>query len=74
VGGAFRIIGSENAGLYFRHSDHLGGTSVLSDADGLRVEGSEAAYAPFGEVRLQRSGQRLICATRPGAIASKCPP
>jgi hypothetical protein len=42
----------KNAGLYFRHSDHLGSTSVLSDADGLRVEGSEVVYAPFGEVRL----------------------
>jgi hypothetical protein len=40
VGGAFRIIGGENAGSYFRHSDHLGSTSVLSDADGLRGKGS----------------------------------
>jgi RHS repeat-associated protein len=52
AGGAFRIIGGGNAGLYFRHSDHLGSTSVLSDADGLRVEGSEVVYAPFGEVRI----------------------
>jgi hypothetical protein len=52
AGGAFRIIGGDSAGLYFRHSDHLGSTSVLSDADGLRVEGSEVVYAPFGEVRI----------------------
>jgi RHS repeat-associated protein len=38
--------------LYFRHSDHLGSTSVLSDANGLRVEGSDVVYAPFGEIRI----------------------
>jgi hypothetical protein len=42
----------DGRGLYFRHSDHLGSTSVLSDADGLRVEGSEVVYAPFGEIRI----------------------
>jgi RHS repeat-associated protein len=52
AGGAFRIIGGDNAGLYFRHSDHLGSTSVLSDANGLRVEGSDVVYAPFGEIRI----------------------
>jgi RHS repeat-associated protein len=52
AGGAFRIIGGEDAGLYFRHSDHLGSTSVLSDSSGNRVEGSDVVYAPFGEVRI----------------------
>jgi hypothetical protein len=31
--------------LYFRHGGHLGSTSVLRDADGLRVEGSDVVYA-----------------------------
>lgn len=51
VGGAFRIVGGENVGLYFRHTDSLGSTTVLSDAGGQKVEGSEVVYAPFGEVR-----------------------
>jgi len=36
AGGAFRILGGEHEGLYYRHSDHLGSTSVLSDSAGLR--------------------------------------
>jgi hypothetical protein len=48
--------GGENEGLYFRHSDHLGSTSVLSDADGLRVEGSEVVYAPFGSIGEELGG------------------
>jgi len=51
AGGAFRVIGGANAGLYFRHSDHLGSTSVLSDSTGAKVAGSDVVYAPFGEVR-----------------------
>jgi RHS repeat-associated protein len=52
AGGAFRIIGGDNAGLYFGHSDHLGSMAVLSDANGIKVEGGEIVFAPFGEVRL----------------------
>jgi len=51
AGGAFRVIGGSNAGLYYRHSDHLGSTSVLSDSTGAKVTGSDVVYAPFGEVR-----------------------
>jgi RHS repeat-associated protein len=51
MGGAFRIIGGADAGLYFRHTDHLGSTSVLSDSNGVKVQGSEVVYAPFGEIR-----------------------
>jgi len=51
MGGAFRIIGGTDEGLYFRHGDHLGSTSVLSDEDGLKVTDSEVVYAPFGEIR-----------------------
>ena len=39
MGGAFRIIGGADEGVYFRHGDHLGSTSVLSDEDGLKVDG-----------------------------------
>ena len=38
--------------LYFRHGDHLGSTSVISDSSGVKVNGSEVVYAPFGEVRV----------------------
>src|SRR3972149_2497709 len=51
MGGAFRIIGGDDEGLYFRHGDHLGSTSVLSGEDGLKVADSEVVYAPFGEIR-----------------------
>ncbi len=54
-GGAFRIVGGDDAGLYYRHVDHLGSTSVLSDATGDRVAGSDVLYAPFGEIRDGRS-------------------
>ncbi len=49
--GAFRIIGGANAGLYYTHGDHLGSVSALSDANGMKVAGSDVVYAPFGEVR-----------------------
>jgi len=51
VAGAFRVIEGENDDLYFRHSDHLGSTSVLSDASGDKVANSDVVYAPFGEIR-----------------------
>ena len=50
-GGAFRIIGGEDAGLYFKHGDHLGSTSVISDSTGAKVADSDVLYAPFGEIR-----------------------
>jgi hypothetical protein len=40
MGGAFRIIGGEDAGLYYGHTDHLGSTSVVSDANGAKLAGS----------------------------------
>jgi RHS repeat-associated protein len=51
MGGAFRIIGGSDAGLYYRHTDHLNSTSVLSDSTGAKLAGSEVVFAPFGEVR-----------------------
>jgi RHS repeat-associated protein len=51
AGGAFRIIGGSDAGLYYRHTDHLGSTSVVSDSTGAKLAGSEVVFAPFGEVR-----------------------
>lgn len=51
MGGAFRIIGGSDAGLYYRHADHLGSTSVVSDSTGSKLAGSEVVFAPFGEVR-----------------------
>jgi hypothetical protein len=45
-----RIIGGSDAGLYYRHGDHLGSTSVVSDATGAKLAGSEVVFAPFGEL------------------------
>jgi RHS repeat-associated protein len=50
-GGAIRIVSGDKSGLYYLHSDHLGSVSVLSDANGMKVAGSDVVYAPFGEVR-----------------------
>src|SRR5574341_398578 len=51
MGRAFRVIGGANAGVYYRQGDHLGSTSVISDANGLKIPGSDVQYAPFGEMR-----------------------
>jgi len=57
AGGAFRIIVASPSSntLYYRHSDHLGSTSVLSDSTGAKVSGSEVVFAPFGETRASTS-------------------
>ena len=46
-----RIIGGEDTGLYFSHSDHLGSTSAMTDSSGDLVDGSDVQYTPFGETR-----------------------
>ncbi len=51
---AVKVSGSPtNDGLYYVHSDHLGSASVLSNAGGAVVPGSEARYLPFGDWRTQ---------------------
>src|SRR5574341_152032 len=68
MGGAFRVVGGPSAGVYYRQGDHLGSTSVISDANGLKIPGSDVQYAPFGKMRsgelpaltdLGYTGQRL---------------
>jgi RHS repeat-associated protein len=54
--GAFRVVESADAAysnteLFYRHGDHLGSTSVISNAAGTKVTGSDTTYAPFGETR-----------------------
>ena len=41
MGGAFRVIGGLDAGLYFSHGDHLGSTSLMTDRTGAMVTGSD---------------------------------
>jgi RHS repeat-associated protein len=56
VSGAFRVVESGDSTyndtvLYYLHGDYLGSTSVISDSTGVKVSGSDATYAPFGEMR-----------------------
>jgi len=51
AGGAFRVIGGADAGLYYRHADHLNSSAVISDSSGNKVANSDVVYAPFGEIR-----------------------
>ncbi|MDY7041409.1 MAG: RHS repeat-associated core domain-containing protein [Chloroflexota bacterium] len=37
--------------LYYIHSDHLGSTSLATDANGTEVTGSRTLYYPYGEIR-----------------------
>jgi RHS repeat-associated protein len=39
--------------LYYIHTDHLGSTSLMSDADGQKVETSVARYLPYGRWRTE---------------------
>ena len=48
VAGAMRIGGT----LYYILKDHLGSASVVTDATGAIVSGSEQRYYPYGESRL----------------------
>ncbi|MCL4264494.1 MAG: hypothetical protein KJ069_14820 [Anaerolineae bacterium] len=51
---AVKVSGSPaDDGLYYLHSDHLGSASVLSNASGGVVPGSEARYLPFGDWRTE---------------------
>jgi len=51
AGGAFRVVGGADAGLYYRHADHLNSGAVISDSTGAKVANSDVVYAPFGEIR-----------------------
>ena len=51
---ATRINGTTNDdGLYFFHSDHLGSATVMSDDQGVIVPDSTARYLPFGDWRTE---------------------
>ena len=47
--GTIRIAEIRNGALHYYHKDHLGSSSVLTDANGSRVESAE--YLPFGGIR-----------------------
>jgi hypothetical protein len=49
AGGAMRVTGTPNPGLYYILSDNLGSTSVVTNASG-GVVGTQGYY-PFGETR-----------------------
>jgi len=55
AGGAFRVLTSSTNTLYYRHGDHLGSTSVMSDSTGAKVSSSEVVFAPYGEPRASTS-------------------
>ncbi len=44
---ATRVVGGPNAGTYFTHGDHLGSLNVLTNSQGVEVQG--LTYLPFGE-------------------------
>jgi len=53
---ATRISGDpdeDNNGPYYFHTDHLGSTSLMSDAAGQKVETSVARYLPYGGWRTE---------------------
>jgi RHS repeat-associated protein len=58
-----RIVGSPDGdnGLYYMHTDHLGSTSTLSilkdDGTAPYVPDSRALYEPFGDYRLEPTGE-----------------
>jgi len=47
--GTMRIAEIRNGALHYYHKDHLGSSSVLTDANGNRIESAE--YLPFGGIR-----------------------
>jgi RHS repeat-associated protein len=51
---ATRVSGdsnSNNNGLFFIYTDHLGSTSLLTNSGGTPIAGSQAHYMPFGDFR-----------------------
>jgi hypothetical protein len=42
-----------NNGLFYIHTDHLGSTSLMSGANGQKVETSVARYLPYGRWRTE---------------------
>ncbi|MBK7893438.1 MAG: carbohydrate-binding protein [Anaerolineaceae bacterium] len=58
-----RIVGNPDGGngLYYMHTDHLGSTSTLSyladDGTANIVADARAMYAPFGDYRLEPTGE-----------------
>jgi RHS repeat-associated protein len=52
---ATRVSGDPdgNNGLFYIHTDHLGSASLMSDADGQKVEPSVARYLPYGRWRTE---------------------
>lgn len=47
-----RIAKIDNSGAYYFHQDHLGSTTVVSNATGNAVTGESAEYKPFGGFRV----------------------
>ncbi|MCR4408536.1 MAG: RHS repeat-associated core domain-containing protein [Anaerolineae bacterium] len=49
--GGQRIALRQGDVVYYIHADHLGSTSLLSDASGNGIPGSRVSYYPYGETR-----------------------
>jgi RHS repeat-associated protein len=50
---AMRSLTVTGSVLYYLHSDHLGSTSLASDANGAAVPDSRQMYYPYGELRVE---------------------
>jgi len=55
--GGNRIVTKKPSGTYYYHTDHLGSSSVVTDATGAKVE--EIHYYPFGQTRLNSGSVNL---------------
>jgi RHS repeat-associated protein len=53
---ALRVLTQTGNTLYYLHSDHLGSTSLSTDANGAEVPNSRQSYYPFGEIRVPGNG------------------
>ena len=47
--GGQRVAMRKNSTVYYLHGDHLGSTSLVTDANGVEV--ARVLYYPYGEVR-----------------------
>ena len=55
--GGNRIVSKKPSGTYYYHTDHLGSSSVVTDASGAKVE--EIYYYPFGQTRVNSGSVNL---------------
>ncbi|MDY7078847.1 MAG: LamG-like jellyroll fold domain-containing protein [Chloroflexota bacterium] len=57
--GGQRVAMNHGGVVYYLHTDHLGSTSLATDASGAEVTGSRTLYYPYGGVRWPTDGSTL---------------